>query len=118
MYTTVATITPREAKEWLETKNIHNNRPQSEQTIRKYAQEMKAGRWKLNGESIIFGSTRRLLNGQHRLKACILANVPFQTVIVKGADDATFDTIDDGKSRNLGDVLAIRGETGAYALAA
>ena len=118
MYTTVATITPREAKEWLETKNLHNNRPQSEQTIRKYAQEMKAGRWKLNGESIIFGSSGRLLNGQHRLKACILANVPFQTVIVKGADDATFDTIDDGKSRNLGDVLAIRGETGAYALAA
>jgi len=27
---------------------------------------------------------RRLLNGQHRLKACVLANMPFDTVIVKG----------------------------------
>lgn len=78
---------------------------------------MKAGRWKLNGEAIIFGVSGRLLNGQHRLKACVLANMPFDTVIVKGAEDSTFDTIDDGKSRNLGDVLAIRGEHGAYALA-
>lgn len=117
MYTTVATVTPREAKEWLETKNFHNNRPMSEATVRKYSQEMKAGRWKVNGESIIFSASGRLLNGQHRLKACIMANVPFTTVLVKGADDDTFDTIDDGKSRNLGDVLAIRGEHGAYALA-
>jgi len=118
MYTTVAVITPKEAKEWLETKNFNTNRPISKVTVQKYAQEMKAGRWKLNGESIIFGASGRLLNGQHRLNACVLSGVPFTTVMVKGADDETFDTIDDGRKRSLGDVLAIRGEHAAGNLAA
>jgi hypothetical protein len=117
MYTSVKTITPAEAVEILDTKNL-NNRPISQFTVDRYTQEMKAGRWKLNGEAIIFGKSGRLLDGQHRLKACIQANKPFQSVVVLGAEDHVFDTIDDGKVRGLGDVLAIRGEVNAPKLAA
>jgi len=117
MYTTVATITPQEAVEILDTKNF-GNRPISAFTVKRYAQEMKAGRWKCNGESVIFGASGRLIDGQHRLKACVEANVSFETVVVKGADDGAFDTIDDGKVRSLGDVLGIKGEHNSKDLAA
>lgn len=116
MYTSIKTITPTEAIEWLDTKNF-SNRPISEFTVKRYAQEMKAGRWKLNGESVIFGVSGRLIDGQHRLKACVLSNTSFESVVVQGAEDAVFDTIDDGKLRNLADVLSIRGEQNASRLA-
>lgn len=117
MYSSVEMITPQKAVEILDTKNF-NNRPVSQFTVDRYAQEMKAGRWKLNGEPIIFGKSGRLIDGQHRLKACIQANVSFDTLTVKGADDEVFDTVDDGKVRSLGDVLHIRGDINGNNMAA
>lgn len=117
MFTKVTTVTPQTAADWLDTKNSRN-RPISQSTVDKYVQEMKAGRWVVNGQGIIFGTSGQLLNGQHRLKACVAANTPFSTAVVYGIDDATFDTIDDGNKRSLPDVLAIRGETQPTLLAA
>jgi hypothetical protein len=117
MFTIVATITPQEAAETLSTKNF-SNRPISASVVDKYEQEMKRGRWKLSGEPIIFGKSGRLLDGQHRLKACVAANVSFETVVVKGAEDHVFDVIDDGKTRTVGDVLAVHGHVNAATLAA
>ncbi len=109
MYSKVMTVTPQEAALWLDTKNSRN-RPISQSTVDRYVQEMRAGNWKMNGQSVIFGVSGQLLNGQHRLKACVAANMPFTTVVVYGIADETFDTIDDGNKRSLPDVLAIRGE--------
>lgn len=117
MYSSVEMITPQRAVEILDTKNF-NNRAISQMTVDRYAQEMKARRWKLNGEPVIFGKSGRLIDGQHRLKACIQANVTFDTLVVKGADDDVFDTVDDGRVRSLGDVLHIRGDLNSNALAA
>lgn len=110
-------ITPQEAKRILETKNPRN-RPISQRNVDKYAQEMKAGRWKLNGEAIIFGVSGNLLNGQHRLRACVQANVPFETTVTRGVPDEYFDTLDDGNPRKLSDVLAIKGEAHTKAMSA
>lgn len=112
MYSKTVYITPAEARDWLDTKN-HRNRPVSERTVNRYAQEMKAGRWKLNGEAIIFGKSGNLLNGQHRLKACVQSGRDFQTVITYGVEDSTFDTLDDVHPRKLSDVLSINGERNA-----
>lgn len=71
---------------------------------------MKAGRWKQNGQPIIFGKSGALLNGQHRLKAIIASNKTIECLIVYGVDDDTFDTIDDGNKRSLADVFAIKEE--------
>ena len=117
MYSSVKLITPQQAVEWLDTKNL-NNRPISSYTVDRYAQEMTAGRWKLNGEPIIFAKSGRLIDGQHRLKASIQANHSFESLLVMGADDDVFDTVDDGKGRNLGDVLGIKGETQSKSMAA
>lgn len=117
MYTKTMTITPQEAREWLDTKNS-NNRPVSENAVSKYAQEMKDGRWRLNGQSIIFNKSGQLANGQHRLIACVRSNTPFETLVTWGVEDEAFDTIDDCNTRSLADVLHIKGETGSRFLAA
>lgn len=117
MYSKFTTVTPKEAVIWLDTKNAHN-RPISQSTVERYTQEMKAGRWKVNGQPLIFGKSGNLLNGQHRLKAIIAANKSIETMIVWGVEDSTFDTIDDGNKRSLGDVFAVSGEQNPNLLSA
>lgn len=109
MFTKVQSIAPKQATEWLDTKNAHN-RPISQSTVERYTQEIKAGRWVNNGQAIIFGKSGNLLNGQHRLKAIVAANRAIEAVVIYGIEDSTFDTIDDGNKRSLGDVLAIKDE--------
>lgn len=117
MYSKFMTITPKEAVLWLDTKNAHN-RPISQSTVERYTQEMKAGRWKSNGQSICFGKSTNLLNGQHRLKAIVASNKSIECLVVWGVEDSAFDTIDDGNMRSLADVLAVGGEVNPRYLAA
>lgn len=48
---------------------------------------MRNGNWKANGEAIKFSSTGRLLDGQHRLRACVKEQVPFTTLVIRGLED-------------------------------
>ena len=109
MYSKVTTISPKEAALWLDTKNAHN-RPISQSTVDRYVQEIKAGRWKLNGQSICFSKNGNLMNGQHRLKAIVAANKSIESLVVWGVEDDVFDTIDDGNKRSLADVFSVSGE--------
>lgn len=102
----VVQITPEMAAEILEMNE--NNRPLRQMMVKKYASDMRAGRWALNGEAIQMNGTR-LLNGQHRLKACVEAGVPFTTLLVRGVDSSLFKTFDQHGKRTNGDVLAIMG---------
>jgi hypothetical protein len=70
-------VTPELAKQWLEA-NTHN-RPLSEELVIAYMVDMLDGRWQYNGDAIRFDHTGRLIDGQHRLHACIEAGVPFET---------------------------------------
>jgi hypothetical protein len=117
MYTKHTTVTPQEATLWLDTKR-GKNRPISENAVAKYCQEMLAGRFVDNGKGLVFGVSGRLLDGQHRLSACIRANKSFPTTITYGVPDEYFDTIDDCNTRSLADVLHIKGETGSQLLSA
>jgi hypothetical protein len=73
--------------------------------------QMKAGRWRANGEPIILDERGRLLDGQHRLYAAIRANLPLETLVVRGVSRDTFPTIGTGRSRRVPDVLSIQEET-------
>jgi len=117
MYSKFTTITPKEAVIWLDTKNAHN-RPISQSTVERYTQEIRANRWKSNGQSICFGKSGNLLNGQHRLKAIVAANKSIECLVVWGVDDDAFDTIDDGNTRSLADVFAVAGEVNPKLLSA
>ena len=102
----VRTITPQEAKEILA--GQIKNRNVSSVVVTRYANQMKALKWKLNGETITFGSGM-LIDGQHRLHACIKADVPIKVICVVLDNNEAFNTIDSGKRRNVADVFSING---------
>lgn len=107
MYTKVEIITPTKAKEYLE-RNTQNYRKLDMAKVRMYSDEMKAGRWQLNGESLRFSKSGVLLDGQHRLAAIIRANVPVKTAVVYDVDDDV--TIYDvGTNRSQCQILAANG---------
>ena len=100
-------IGPDEARIILESNTL--NRPLGETTVRRLAQDMIAGSWKQNGATIVFAKSGRLLDGQHRLHAVVRANMTLPFNVVYDVDEAAFDTIDNGKARSAGDIMALRG---------
>ena len=105
------TVTPQLAKQWLE-RNVHN-RPLSEVTVIAYALDMLEGRWRYNGAAIQFDSNGTLIDGQHRLKACVEADVPFQTIVVFDLPPEVMRTIDIGKPRTSGHIAHLEGAQNA-----
>jgi hypothetical protein len=103
----IRTVTPQVAQHIVDKWN-KLNRSTVSRKIRQYAEAMKAGQWRLNGETCIF-SRKRMMNGQNRMYACILAGVPFRTHLVFGVEDDIFDSMDAGKSRDHADVLKTLG---------
>lgn len=118
--TQVKTLNPGDAEQLLEL-NTHNRRLRPSH-VQWLARQMRSGDWKLNGESIKIGRTPDgtdvLLDGQHRLEACVTAGVPFTTLLVTGLPADTQDTVDRGSARTLADALTLDGYTNASALAA
>ena len=110
------TITPKKAMEWLK-RNVHN-RPLSQSHVNRLAGAMKADAWKMNGDTVRFNGNGDLIDGQHRLTACVQSGCSFDSYVVKGLEHSAFDTIDQGKARTAGDVLARHGEKHYNMLAA
>lgn len=101
------TITPQRAAEWL--KSNTENRPLSQHYVEKLATAINEGEWFLNGETIKFNG-EVLIDGQHRLNAVIRSGKSIKSYVAYGLESGTYDTIDQGKFRSLGDVLARAGE--------
>lgn len=101
------TITPADAEKLLRRNGV--NRALNKHVVARYMSDMQTGQWKLNGEAVIVNGTGELKNGQHRLTACVKANVPFTTLFVSGVKDDAMATIDSGASRSLADVLTLQG---------
>lgn len=108
-------ITPALAKEWIRT-NTHN-RNLRERVVNGYANDMIAGHWVEDGQSIKFSISGVLLDGQHRLTAIVQSGITVRMLVVNGLPEATQDTMDTGAKRTLADVLKLRGETNFTALA-
>lgn len=100
-------ITPKMAAEML--KYNTKNRPVSAGAVSHYATQMIQGKWHYTRVPIIFSNAGRLIDGQHRLNACVAANTPIWSDVAFGAPDESFAFIDNQKSRTAGDVFAING---------
>lgn len=109
-------FTPAMAEEILRTWNTQN-RPVSMGDVEKLAAEMKAGRWRYTGEAIIF-SKHRLIDGQHRLHACLKSGAGFDANITFGAPDEAFAYIDIGRKRTAADIFSINGVQNAALISA
>lgn len=99
------TITPTLAAEILATRAP--NRTANHARVQSYANDMLAGRWQDIHQPIALGPSGELLDGEHRLRAVILADLPVVMWIARGvALDARW-AIDQGRARSVGDALKI-----------
>lgn len=92
------------ARRWMRN-NVSNNRPLQNVRVQEYMRDMKSGRWRENGSTIVFADTGELIDGQHRLQACMEGGVGFWTLIAYGVHKEAFLTIDRGQSRSTGQML-------------
>lgn len=106
MQTIIETITPAKAEEYLATSK--GNRPLNKSAVRSYADSMLKGKWLLNGVPIIFDNKGCLIDGHHRLNAIIQSGIPVQTAVCRGVQSEVFTTIDQGRTKSLGQLLAVQ----------
>jgi hypothetical protein len=71
-----------------------------------------------SGETVILSDKWKLLNGQHRLNACILSKKPFPALIVQGLPERVYRKLDSGEKRRAADWLAHEKEVNTKVLAA
>lgn len=110
MYSKIIEITPKMAKEMLE-RNMKNNRRVNHETVNRYARIMKAGGWNLTHQGIAFDTDGFLVDGQHRLRAIVQANVPVEMMVtydVEHHEGEAF-TIDAGRRRTTLNIMQISG---------
>lgn len=103
----VKEITPDYAQKLLDANK--DNRKVSWDRVNHYVREMASGNWELNGQPIVVAESGRLLDGQHRLYACVQSRTPFTTLLVTGVSEDSMSTLDTGKSRRAPDILSILG---------
>jgi len=106
---TIETVTPQDAARMLGT--MKGNRNLRSRVVQRYAREMIAGKWLLNGEAIKIARDGRLIDGQHRLNAVVLAKVHVKMCVVRGVDAAAMITLDTGVGRTFHDVGTIAGRS-------
>lgn len=111
----VEIIGPKEARYLLRT-NLHN-RNVSEARVESLARDMRAGDWVMNGETIKVSESDTLIDGQHRLRAVVVADVPIAMLVVRGLPDSSQETVDLGAPRMLKNILQLRGMSNASGLA-
>lgn len=86
-------LDPEVARDWLNRFNVGNRKilPSHVKTI---ARDIRSGHWMFNAQPICFSASGRLLNGQHRLRACVEADMPIDVVVMQGLPDEAFATYD------------------------
>lgn len=110
MHTKIETITPEKAREYLG-RNTHN-RKLRQLHVESLANEMRNGNWVVTHQGIAFSETGELIDGQHRLAACVLANKDIEILVSRhvtsnGKPFCAQDIIDRGSLRTVGDQLSL-----------
>jgi hypothetical protein len=109
-------MTPEMAKELLG-KNTLNFRKPDIARVRRYANDMREGKWVFNGDTVKL-SGEILLDGQHRLLAVVQSGMTVRMLLVSGISHEAGRTIDDGKPRTAGQWLTHLGVKNANNIAA
>lgn len=104
-YSALLEITPEMANNWWKTKRRVKNRPIKKGRVLQYKSDMAAGRFYPNNDSICFDAEGYLINGHHRLQACIKAGTPFKSFVHYNLDPRAFVTMDVPAARSMADVL-------------
>lgn len=101
---TIADVGPKQAAAFLE--GNKRNRSQKKALIESISIDMTEGGFRFNGDAIRLTSEGVLIDGQHRLKAILASNATVPMLIIVGFDPAVMDTVDQGITRTVMDILA------------
>src|SRR5262245_13650208 len=104
----IEVITPAMAGQMLGTSA--GNRSLRKAAINRYARDMVADRWVLNGEGIKFDAAGRLVDGHHRLNAVIAAQKPQSFLIIRNVPTDAMLTLDTGIGRSFYDAGIVAGK--------
>lgn len=103
MKTELMTFTPQQAKDILAKSS--GNRKLKKRKIKQFTEDMKNGKWKVNGETVIFDENGNLIDGFHRMNACVASESSFNTLAVYGIDSNLKHIIDTGTMRSNADTI-------------
>lgn len=128
----IETWTPTRAKTEMEeqeqriAKGDYRNRPLSERTVNRYANDMRQGHWLVNNQGIGFDAEGNLLDGRHRLWAVVKSGASVDMLTFRGLESKKngsgftvnpIDTIDCGRVRTMGNQFVIDGVRNAMVTA-
>jgi hypothetical protein len=105
----IMTVTPDMAKEWL--LNNTSNRPIRAQHVNALAVSITHGEWVVSHQGIAFSTGGTLLDGQHRLKAIIEADLPVQMLVTTGVNESAYKVLDCGVKRTIADLAHLDKKT-------
>ena len=101
-YCNIEAITPELAQRYLAL-NSKQQRKLRKHKVAEYADDMRNGRWGLNGATIVIDEFGNLIDGQHRLSAVVESGTTQQFVVVRNVSEDSYETIDQGMKRTLAD---------------
>ena len=104
-------ITPARAQDYLDA-NL-GNRPISQVQVRRWAQVLHEGAWRLDAGTISFDRNNILIDGQHRLAGIVEAGIGAQVWVQRGCDPDSKYAIDSGRPRTRTQILAMDGVANA-----
>lgn len=104
----IEVITPANAAQMLGTSA--GNRPVRKTAVNRYARDMIADKWVLNGEAIKFDATGRLVDGHHRLNAVIASQKSQTFLVVRNVPQDAMLTLDTGIGRSFHDASIVAGK--------
>jgi len=108
-------ITPKLADKYLKINT--KNRAISKSQLGFLIREIETGNWLLNGSPIVFGTSGKLLDGQHRLTAISKTEKTQEMLVVREVDDDVFVTLDSGRARTGRDAFNVAGILNAEVMA-
>jgi hypothetical protein len=96
-------ISASKAAEYLA--NSAGNRPLKKTNLSLMSKAMSANEWHITGQPIIFNEQGVLIDGHHRLTACVKSGVDFRSLVVRNIRREALSSIDVGGKRTIGDQL-------------
>lgn len=104
----IETITPQMADKYLAMSPENRVTKTTTRVANTYAEAMKRGEWRLNGECIVFDKEGRPLDGHHRLISVTIAGIPVTFSVCRGVDREAFTTYNCGLRTNLAQILGMK----------
>jgi hypothetical protein len=98
-------VTPEMAAHLL--KNMVRNRVVRESRVIKIALDIEAGKWHMTGSAVAFNADGQLIDGQHRLRAVVLAATPVPMLFAHNLSNEALAVIDTGAPRAMGDIYTM-----------